>query len=353
MKESFLSIFRCVVCEESQADSSGPRWDLKVDYQDDREIREGTLRCLSCQTVYPIHKGILNTLRELPKEVAHEKEHAESLGYIETQDGEKHPINEETIHQFRRLLLALPAGDGSMHFKPGGSFDNQAGNAERFFKTLEMLRLKKGDSVLEVGASFGWGSRRFAQRGCDVVALDVTHYLMAADLYFDEDGSYYERLMGDMSRLPFCDNSFDIIFSHSVIHHCQNLGKLFSEFHRVLKPGGRVVALHECAFGIFEDKSGKALQEAIDEGFNENAYTLPQWKKGAQKGGFRKVKFHFFSFVDDYIYRKELRGTRRTKKLRLARWIKSRPRLNAFLNQMSILPRILFRPKAWMIIAIK
>jgi SAM-dependent methyltransferase/uncharacterized protein YbaR (Trm112 family) len=346
MRNSLTPLLRCLTCSNSQ-------WDLAVDFETQQEIRTGTLRCLACGTGYVIEDGILKMLGELAEEVAHEKEHAESFGYLETLGGEKYPINQETLHRFRHLFLSLPAGDGSPFFKPGGSFDNQAGNAERFFKTLNLLELTGKERILEVGASFGWASWRFAQRGCDVVALDVTNYLAAADLYFEEDGSYFDRLSGDMNNLPFCDSSFDLIFSHSVIHHCKDLGKLFSEFRRVLRPGGRVVALQECAFGIFEDKSGKALQEAIQEGFNENAYTIPQWKRGARLGGFKDIRFHFFSFVDDYIYRKELRGAPRTRKLNLAYWIQKQPRLNHWVNRLSIWPRILLRPKSWMLIATK
>ncbi|MBI3317434.1 MAG: class I SAM-dependent methyltransferase [Candidatus Omnitrophica bacterium] len=347
MKKDLLNILKCVGCGQSN-------WALKADLENEREIRQGEVRCLSCTRFYEIRDGVLLCLAsQLPEEVAHEKEHAESFGYLITEKGEKHPINPQTIREFKDLFLSLPAGDGSHYFKPGGSFDNQAGNAERFFQTLDLLNLTGKEHVLEVGASFGWASWRFAQKGCEVVALDVTHYLTTADLYFEKDGTYYERVMADMSTLPFRDESYDIIFSHSVIHHCKDLKKLFQEFHRVLRPGGRVVALHECAFGIFEDKSGKALQEAIHEGFNENAYTLPQWKKGALEGGFRKVKFHFFSFIEGYTYRKKLRGAKMTLKLKLALRIQNTPWLHALLNRFSMPARILLRPKAWMIMAFK
>ncbi len=346
MRKNLLTHLRCLDCSKSD-------WNLKTKLENEREVREGDLQCASCGANYVIQGGILCMLRELSHEVAHEKEHAESFGYLETAKGEKHPINRETIHQFRHLFLSLPAGDGSDYFKPGGSFDNQAGNAERFFKTLEMLKLTGKERVLEVGASFGWGSWRFAQKGCDVVALDVTDYLMTGDLYMEADGSFFNRMTGDMNRLPFRDESFDIIFSHSVIHHCKDIGVLFSEFRRVLRPNGRVVALQECAFGIFEDKSGKALQEAIHEGFNENAYTLSQWKKGAKAGGFKDVELHFFSFVDDYVNRKKLRGAPLTPKLKAAQWIQTQPALHRLINFLSIGPRILLRPKSWMLIATK
>jgi len=168
-----------------------------------------------------------------PPEVAHEKEHAESHGYLKTEDGREYPINRDTINKFQDVFLSLPAGDGSRLFQPGGSFDNQGGNATRFFKTLDLLKLTGKEKVLEVGASFGWASWRFAQRGCEVVAVDISDYAMAADLYFEKDGTYFERMMTDMSVLPFQDNTFDIIFSHSVIHHCQDLAKLFSDYHPI------------------------------------------------------------------------------------------------------------------------
>ncbi len=346
MRRDLLAFLRCLDCRQSE-------WNLTVTLEDEREIREGILECSFCRRIYKIENGILNALGILPEEVAHEKDHAESFGYLTTESGEKYSINRQTITQFKDLFLQLPTGDGSRYFQPGGSFENQAGNARRFFETLELLRLTGREKVLEVGASFGWASWRMAQRGCEVVALDVTDYLITADLYFEQDGSYFDRLSADMSALPFKDESFDIIFSHSVIHHCKDLSKLFHEFRRVLRPNGRVVALHECAFGVFEDKSGKALQEAIHEGFNENAYTIPQWEKRARQGGFRKVKIHLFSFIDDYIDRKEKRGIHSSSKLSFARWARAQKFLYQFIQKITFWPRILIRPKAWMLIATK
>jgi len=328
-------------------------WELAVTEEGRGEVRRGTVTCKKTGLTFPIENGVLNMLTELPPEVVHEKEHAESFDYLIDEGGGKHPINQETVRKFRNVFLSLPTGDGSSLFQPGGSFDNQAGNADRFFKTLDLLQLTGRERVLEVGASFGWASWRLAQKGCRVVALDVTNYLETADLYFEEDGTYYERVMSDMSQLPFQNGSFDLIFSHSVIHHCKDLHKLFAEFYRVLAPGGRVVALHECSFGLFEDKSGKALQEAIDEGFNENAYTVPQWKQGARDGGFEKVRLHFFSFIDDYLYRKKIRGAKQNWKIKLAEWIQRYPWIHGVIHWFSIGPRILLRPKAWMMIATK
>ncbi len=42
-------------------------------------------------------------------------------------------------------------------------------------------------------------------------------------------------------RLPFADDSFDLVLGHAVLHHIPDLERAFSEFERVLAPGGTVL----------------------------------------------------------------------------------------------------------------
>jgi SAM-dependent methyltransferase len=44
----------------------------------------------------------------------------------------------------------------------------------------------------------------------------------------------------DAERLPFPDESFDLVFGHAVLHHIPDLHHAFAEFNRVLRPGGAV-----------------------------------------------------------------------------------------------------------------
>ncbi|MCS6951108.1 MAG: class I SAM-dependent methyltransferase, partial [bacterium] len=51
------------------------------------------------------------------------------------------------------------------------------------------------------------------------------------------------RIHGDISRLPFRDNSFDIVTANMVVEHLQHPVSQFAEIKRVLKPGG-IFAFH-------------------------------------------------------------------------------------------------------------
>ena len=49
-----------------------------------------------------------------------------------------------------------------------------------------------------------------------------------------------EHLLGSAEALPFEDNAFDAAFTSRSLHEWLNPGTIFTEFWRVLKPGGRL-----------------------------------------------------------------------------------------------------------------
>jgi SAM-dependent methyltransferase len=54
----------------------------------------------------------------------------------------------------------------------------------------------------------------------------------------------YERLeCGSALALPFPDNSFNIVFSHGVLHHIPNVRAAQREIARVLEPGGKLIVM--------------------------------------------------------------------------------------------------------------
>jgi len=58
----------------------------------------------------------------------------------------------------------------------------------------------------------------------------------AEKLGLDVDGR-----VADAERIPYDDNTFDLVVGHAVLHHIPDVRAAFAEVLRVLKPGGRFV----------------------------------------------------------------------------------------------------------------
>lgn len=95
------------------------------------------------------------------------------------------------------------------------------------------------DRVLEVGAGTGVQSAMLADFGCDVTALEVVSDNETWTEY--QSNSVYPLTFYDGKALPFEDDSFNKIFSASVLEHVADVQGLLMECRRVLAPGGRMV----------------------------------------------------------------------------------------------------------------
>lgn len=126
--------------------------------------------------------------------------------------------------------------------------------AKRFYLSDEWTETKKFlpsniGTALDVGAGMGIGSFALASEGWQVTSLepDPSNLVgagairqLAVDSGLD---IYVVEKWGE--RLPFKDNSFDVVYLRQVLHHAQNLQLMCKELYRVLKPGGRLIASRE------------------------------------------------------------------------------------------------------------
>jgi SAM-dependent methyltransferase len=100
--------------------------------------------------------------------------------------------------------------------------------------------------ALEIGAGTGYFSLNLKQAGVigELVCTDISPGMVsvlnanAARLGLSEEVS---ATRADAETLPFADNSFDLVLGHAVLHHLPDLDRTFAEFHRVLRPGGRIL----------------------------------------------------------------------------------------------------------------
>lgn len=343
MKERLLTIIRCPQCKTGS-------FSLENNAAGQPEVTGGRVVCRSCKAFYRIEGGIVDFLNNATEGVERERKAMDEDEYITDADGKKYRITDDSIRKFKTVFLSLPRGDGSHFFKKGGSFQNIAEASERFYSALNGLALTGKENVLEIGACFSYGAFEFAKKGCNTVALDISNYLKVSNLFTER--AYFDRIFSDVHNMPFMDGVFDIVFGSAVLHHSKDLARAFREIRRVLKPGGKLVLINESARGIFE-RVHPVFKEMHDKGFGDTSYSIPQWKKGAIRAGFRKIKIDFLSTVDDYITKHKNRGTEPNFKLKTAYFIKRHRKSERFLTSLSIAPRLFFRPKSWKLVCYK
>lgn len=100
------------------------------------------------------------------------------------------------------------------------------------------------DRSLEIGAGTGYFSLHLLMSGvvARATCTDISPGMIEALRGNAERlGLEVQAQVADAEALPFEDESFDIVVGHAVLHHLPDLDQAFSEFHRVLKPGGTIV----------------------------------------------------------------------------------------------------------------
>jgi SAM-dependent methyltransferase len=104
-----------------------------------------------------------------------------------------------------------------------------------------LLPALRGLAVLDLGCGFGWFCRWAREEGATrVVGVDVSERMLARARATTQDGAItYTR--ADLERLDLTPGSFDLAYSSLALHYIEDLGRLLSEVHRALVPGGSLV----------------------------------------------------------------------------------------------------------------
>src|SRR2546421_933284 len=140
----------------------------------------------------------------------------------------------------------------------GSKFSDAEIGTREFFDRVEQHRYEKewhipaaadfastrGLRVLEIGCGVGTDGLQFARAGAAYTGVDLTE--AAVDLArknFESARMPGEFRVSDAEKLDFTDESFDIVYSHGVLHHTPDIAAAVREIHRVLKPGGRAIVM--------------------------------------------------------------------------------------------------------------
>jgi len=137
-------------------------------------------------------------------------------------------------------------------------FTNEARGTLGFYRSLDQHRYKVhwrlqsavgfqttwGLRVLEVGCGCGSEAELFARAGAHYTAIDLTNAAVSITRRrFQLLGLEGRFVQGDAENLPFPSGSFDLVYSHGVLHHTPDTARTVREIFRVLAPGGRAVIM--------------------------------------------------------------------------------------------------------------
>lgn len=120
--------------------------------------------------------------------------------------------------------------------------DEIAGGFLKWFPGVSL----SGRLVFDIGSGYGGRAARYRELGADkVVGLEIFPRMVEESRAFAEYKGLenIEFYLGEGERLPFPQDSFDIVTSYDVFEHVHDLDKVFHECMRVLKPGGRLLAI--------------------------------------------------------------------------------------------------------------
>ncbi len=102
--------------------------------------------------------------------------------------------------------------------------------------------------VLEVGPGKGELAERMAQElGADVVAVDQSERMVELTR-----SRGIAAIVGDVQALPFDDGSFDAAVAAWMLYHVPDVDRAIAELHRVVRPGGRLVAVTNSVENLIE-----------------------------------------------------------------------------------------------------
>jgi 2-polyprenyl-3-methyl-5-hydroxy-6-metoxy-1,4-benzoquinol methylase len=143
-------------------------------------------------------------------------------------------------------------------YQPGFRFTEEVPGTPRFYNAVERHRYGLephireiadfsrwvGEDVLDVGCGIATDGVQFARAGARYTGIDQSPTAIElARRRFELEGLDGKIVHGLATDLPFADESFDLVWSHGVIHHIADTQSAVDEFLRVLRPGGMAIVM--------------------------------------------------------------------------------------------------------------
>lgn len=170
---------------------------------------------------------------------------------------------------------------------------------------IDRAHIREGEVVVDLGSGGGidcFIAAKYVGQGGRVIGVDMTEEMLevartnavpvAKNLGYEN----VEFKHGFLEAIPVEDRAVDLVTSNCVINLSTEKNEVFSEIHRILKPGGRFAIAD-----IISDKEVPAEMRDDKQMWGEcvsGAMTLNQFLTLS-----RKTEFHGITFKKDYLWK--------------------------------------------------
>lgn len=140
-------------------------------------------------------------------------------------------------------------------------------------KVMEMLQLQAGEKVLDIGSGPGYLASDMAAivgPGGEVHGVDISEQLLVLARKKFAHQPWLTFHNANATSLPFPDNHFDVVVVTQVLEYLADVDAALSEFHRVLRTGGRILVLDTDWDSIVWHSNNPALMKKILQVWDEH-----------------------------------------------------------------------------------
>lgn len=175
---------------------------------------------------------------------------------------------------------------GKTRLRPGG--------VEATEWLFRQSQLTPDSQVLEVACNMATTAIELVQRfGCTVYTIDMDKNVLSkarSNVALNGLENYIHVMAANASTLPFADNSFDVVINEAMLtmYADKAKAKLIAEYHRVLKPGGRLLT-HDIMFTAQKLEEGDQYQLVQVVKSNVSPMTKQGWSDLLMSAGFEQV----------------------------------------------------------------
>ena len=149
------------------------------------------------------------------------------------------------------------AGDMERHYSPGRTWEATSRAMVQLLELGEVLDVASGDGAL---------AELLAPRASNIKCLDISKRVVVAGKKRLQNFTNVSFELGDMHELPVGDNSVDTVLLMHALTYTTQAQKVFDEVCRVLRPGGRLLAV---TLQKHAHKSAVSAYNHVNLGFTE------------------------------------------------------------------------------------